>query len=276
MQQRGEKSQRNMSGASLRLARLFNQKSGNAFMVAIDHGLVLGVQPGIEDAPAAVERIITCNPDAVLLSPGLLTHTASLFAFRGAPAIILRIDFLTLMDKRLKDLGEQHRLICSPKDAVALGADAVIMFFPMGVQHGAEFADNAQAVAKVAREADDVGIPLIVEATLWGSRITDQADPDQLAFVCRMAAELGAHVVKTEYTGNPETMAHVIAGCPAPVLTLGGARAKSESDFLAATRGAITAGAKGVIYGRNIWQADDPRRIAQAIREIVHGPTSGG
>lgn len=276
MQQPAEMFQGSMSGANLRLARLFNQKSGNSFIVAMDHGLVMGVQPGIENAREALERIVACNPDAVLLSPGLLTRNGSLFAFRGAPALIVRLDFLTFVDKRLNELGEQHRLICSPKDAVALGADAVIMYFALGIQNGAVFADNAQAIAKVAREADDIGLPLIAEATLWGSRITNQQDPDLLALGCRIAAELGVHAVKTEYTGNPETMAQVIAGCPVPVLTLGGAKAESESDFLAATRGAITAGAKGVIYGRNIWQADDPRRIAQAIQQTVHGSTSGG
>src|ERR671933_374933 len=78
-----------------------------------------------------------------------------------------------------------------PPDAVALGAEALVMYLIQGPEEGAMFADNAQAIAQTAREAHQVGLPLIVEATLWGSRIADKRDPDLLAYGCRMAAELG-------------------------------------------------------------------------------------
>jgi fructose-bisphosphate aldolase, class I len=133
------------------------------------------------------------------------------------------------------------------------------------------FAHNAQAVAKAAREAHRVGLPLIVEATLWGSRISDKKDPDLLAYGCRMAAELGADAVKTEYTGDPETTAEVIEGCPVPVLTLGGAKGDSEEAVAEAARGAKEGGTRGIIFGRNIWQAEDPVRMSASLREVVHG-----
>jgi DhnA family fructose-bisphosphate aldolase class Ia len=145
------------------------------------------------------------------------------------------------------------------------------MFLVLGVAEGEIFADNAQSVARAAREAHRVGLPLIVETVLWGSRIRDRQDADLLAFGCRMAAELGADAIKTEYTGDPETMSPVVEGCPVPVLTLGGPRTESEDNLLESTRGAMTAGANGVVYGRNIWQSEDPLRISRAIRGIVHG-----
>jgi DhnA family fructose-bisphosphate aldolase class Ia len=86
-----------------------------------------------------------------------------------------------------------------------------------------------------------------------------------------MAAELGADVIKTEYTGDPDTFASVVECCPVPVLTLGGPKSGSEGEVLEMTRGAIKAGARGVVYGRNIWQADNPARISASIREVVHG-----
>ena len=262
-----------MSGVRVRLGRLFRKESGSTFIVAIDHGLTTGVQPGAERAVDTVERIVSCEPDGVLLSPGLLSAAGHLFAFRGAPSPILRADFL-LTDERVKELGEQHRVLCSPQDAMDLGADAMTMFLVLGVEEGQMFADNARAVAKAARAAERIGIPLIVETVLWGSRITDPRDPNLLAFGCRMAAELGAHAIKTEYTGDTESMASIVEGCPVPVMVLGGPRIDSEEDLIESTRGAMAAGAKGVIYGRNIWQSDDPVQISANIRDAVHNSST--
>lgn len=259
-----------MNGAELRVGRLFNRESGRSFITAFDHGLPLRVPPEAGRALEIVEKVIAGEPDGVLISPGLLERAGHLFAFRGAPLPIVRSDF-AYIDERLKDLGDQHRVVCTPRDAAALGAEAMVMYLIFGPEEGTVFADNVRAIANTAREAHRLGIPLIVETVLWGSRTTDPRDPDLLGYGCRMAAELGADVIKTEYTGDPETFAHVVEGCPAPVLTLGGPKVDSEEDLVETTKGAMAAGAKGVVYGRNIWQADDPVRISSAIREVVHG-----
>ena len=259
-----------MSGAELRLGRLFGRESGRSFITAFDHGVNLRVPPEAGGALEIVEKIVAGEPDGVLISPGMLKQASRLFAFRGAPVPVLRMDW-TILDERLKDLGEQYRVLVSPKDAAALGAGAVVMFLIQGPEEGKMFADNARAVAEAASEAHQVGLPLIVECTLWGSRMTDRKDPDLLAFGCRMAAELGADAVKTEYTGAPGTMAEVIEGCPVPVLTLGGAKGTSEEAVVEAARGAIEGGAKGIIFGRNVWQADDSARMSASLREVVHG-----
>ena len=261
-----------MSGAHLRLGRLFDRDSERSFIAAIDHGVTIGVPSGAERAIETVERIVACEPDAVLLSPGLLAKSAHLFAFRGAPAVVVRSDWI-INDPRLTALeqGEAYRVLCSPQHAAELGADAVIMFLVMGVADGATFADNVRAIAVAAEQAHRTGLPLIVEATLWGSRIEDRKDPELLAFGCRTAAELGAAAVKTEWTGDQATMAQVIEGCPAPVLVLGGARTETPEPLLAATREAMAAGARGVVYGRNVWQADDPIGVSRQLRDIIHG-----
>ena len=259
-----------MVGAELRMGRLFGRESGRSFITAFDHGTNLRVPPEAGRALDIVEKIIDGGPDGVLISPGMLKQSGHLFAFRGAPVPVLRADW-TMLDERTRDLGEQYRVLLTPQDAVALGAGALMMYLIQGPQEGAMFADNARAVAEAAREAGRVGLPLIVEATLWGSRISEKKDPDLLAYGCRMAAELGADAVKTEYTGDPETMAEVVESCPVPVLTLGGAKGTSEEAVLEAARGAIEGGARGIIFGRNVWQADDPVRISSSLREVVHG-----
>ena len=264
-----------MDGAELRMGRLFDRGSGRSFITAFDHGLALRVPPDAGGAVEVVEKIASGEPDGVLISPGLLRQAGHHFAFRGAPVPIVRTD-MTLLDERVEDLGEQYRVLASPREAAALGAGAVVMYLILGPETGAQFADNAQAVARAAREAHEVGLPIIVEATLWGSRIAEKKDPDLLAFGCRMAAELGADVVKTEYTGDPETMREVVEACPVPVLTLGGAKGGSVEDVMANARGAIEGGAKGLIFGRNVWQADDVAGMSASLREVVHGVSVRG
>ena len=259
-----------MDGASLKLGRLFDQRSGRSFITAYDHGGVLRVPPEAGKPLEVLKKIVAGEPDGVLLSPGMLKQGAELFAFRGAPVPILRADW-TVLDERMKDLGEQYRVLCSPGDALAAGAGAMVMYLIMGPEEGTMFADNVQAISEAAAEARAVGIPFIVEATLWGSRMEDQKDPELLAYCCRIAAELGADAVKTEYTGDPASMAGVVDACPVPVLTLGGAKGGSEEDVIEAARGAIQGGARGLIFGRNVWQADDPVKMAADLREAVHG-----
>ncbi|MGH2560375.1 MAG: class I fructose-bisphosphate aldolase [Thermomicrobiales bacterium] len=259
-----------MSGSQMRLGRLFNRESGRTFVAAIDHGITLGVPQGAERVVDAIERVIAGEPDAVLVSPGMLEKAGHLFAFRGAPAAVVRADFI-INHASINDLGEQYRVLISPTDAAAIGADAVIMFLMVGAAEGEMFADNVEAVAQAAREAHDVGLPLIVEAVLWGTRVRNKRDPDLLAFGCRVAAELGADAIKTEYTGDPASMAKVIEGCPAPVLVLGGPKTDAPTALFDDTRAALEAGAKGVAYGRNIWQADDPVAVSRQLREIIHG-----
>jgi fructose-bisphosphate aldolase, class I len=263
-----------MSGAELRLGRLFDRESGRSFIVAFDHGTNLRVPPEAGKPLEVVENVVAGEPDGVLISPGLLKQASRSFAFRGAPVPVLRADW-TILDERMEDIGEHYRVICSPQEAAALGAGAMVMYLIMGPEEGTMFADNARAIAGAAHEAHRVGLPLIVEATLWGSRMSDKKDPDLLAYCCRIAAELGADAIKTEYTGDPETMAAVIEGCPVPVLTLGGAKGDSEEAVVEAARGAIEGGASGIIFGRNVWQAEDPAKMSASLRETVHGVPAG-
>ena len=273
-----------MNGADVRLGRLFDRQSGRSFITAFDHGITLGPRPGSERALDVLARIIAGSPDGILVSPGMMKQGGHLFAFRGAPAPIVRADWIHNHDvfkglpSRLQDpaQGEHYRIVCSPADALALGAEAITMFLIVGTQEGGEYADNVAEVAAAAQQARVIGLPLIVASVLWGSRMDDQRDPELLAYAARVAAELGADAIKTTYTGNTETMRRVVDGCPIPVLVLGGVRSEDPAPVLEATRGALEAGAKGVVYGRNVWQSDDPLLMCGLLRDVIHGATAVG
>ena len=161
-------------------------------------------------------------------------------------------------------------MLCSVGDAVACGADAVLVFLVDGFADGATFADNVAAVSRVVADASRLGVPVIVESVLWGARSTDERDPEALAAVCRMAAELGADVVKTQHTGDAATMRGVIDACSVPVMVLGGAPASDPRALVGYTMEALEAGAAGVIFGRNVYLSDDPAAIDE-LRNLVHG-----
>ena len=258
-----------MTGTAIRLGRLF-RASGRSFITAFDHGTTLRM-PLSGPAPREVlSTIVDGGPDGVLLSPGMLVSNADLFARRGAPVPVVRADWTVVDEDWKADSGEFHRVVVTPAEAAAMGAGAICMYLIGGPATGEMFAGNVAAVAKAAHEAGRVGLPLIVEATLWGTKHTDKKDPEALAHMCRIAYELGADAIKTEFTGDVESMRQVIRSVGVPVLTLGGAVGAADT-VEAAARDALTAGASGLIFGRNVWAAEDPATTTKNLLEIVHG-----
>ncbi|HUB70225.1 MAG TPA: hypothetical protein VL984_07375 [Acidimicrobiales bacterium] len=254
-----------MTGSDIRLGRLFDRHAQRTFIIAYDHGLTSSVTLTGGPSRAALETIVSCGPDGVLLSAGLLKLHGDLFSFRGAPSPIVRTDFMLLGDN-IPDYGERYRVVTTPAEAAALGADAVIMILAFGLRDAEMFCDNAGAIARAAHQAHEVGLPLIVETTLWGGRLTRQTEPELLRYACHMAVELGADAVKTEYTGDPVTMAQVVDACSVPVVILGGPHSGNLQGLVESTRAAVVSGVRGVAYGRNIWLAPDPAAAAEAVR----------
>jgi class I fructose-bisphosphate aldolase len=254
----------------VKVGRLFRRSSGRSLMVAFDRTFVSGPTQFAIDARAALKTIVDTGPEAVLISPGLIKQCGDLFAFHGAPAIVARIDAPLLGDFRV-DGVEFHRMVCDPERAALLGADAVVMCLVDGYDDPREYLRNLTAVAEAAKRSEAVGLPLIVEAVLWGNRHKDQKDAARLAAMCRISAELGADLIKTQYPGTPEGMRTITEGCPVPVLVLGGPASDDMRVVEAFTKGALAGGAKGAIFGRNIWQRKDVAAMAAAIGKILHG-----
>ena len=103
-----------------------------------------------------------------------------------------------------------------------------------------------------------------------GKKIEDEHRAEYIAHAARVGAELGADVVKTSYTGDPDSFREVVEGCPVPVVIAGGPRTETEAEFLEMVADAIGAGARGVAIGRNVFQHRDPTLITMRICSIVH------
>ncbi|NLJ59710.1 MAG: fructose-1,6-bisphosphate aldolase [Firmicutes bacterium] len=259
-------------GKSLRLGRLFDRTSSKTVMVAMDHGQG-GVRPGLENPEATLEKVIEGKPDGILLSIGMARRFQEMFSWRGAPALIISTDFvLNSVVPKGPETVEEQRVTAGVEEAVAMGADAIKVLLVFGRASAELQARNFEYVARTAEVCRKWNLPIIVEPTLWGSMVPDEKkdDPDTVVDIARISAELGADMVKAQYTGDPDSFKKVVRSCPVPVTILGGAKTNDMSELFTRIQDALAAGACGVVFGRNVWQSKNPTRTVQALRALVH------
>jgi DhnA family fructose-bisphosphate aldolase class Ia len=253
------------TGESVRLARLFDGGQ-NAVVVAIDHGLYMGPLPGLINPAEAVSRI--GGADAILLTSGMAQHCQGAFSRRGAPAMILRMNWASNYVSPWNYKHSHSVPMLSVDDAVAQGADIVLASLTLRNPDEAEDSGNVEVFSQFVAEKRALGIPLIGEVFPTGG---DDARPDDLQEAvlvgCRVITELGADVIKTFYTGAG--FDKVTASTPVPVLALGAKKTPHEIDALRLAAAAIGAGARGVVFGRNVVQAKAPERFLDALKQVV-------
>ncbi len=246
-----------------RIRRIFNA-DGRAVIVAFDHGLIDGPIPGIERPGDTLRQIVAGGADAILTSFGVATR----FADELAPAgLIVRLDG---GGTKLGASGPGAQFY-TVEDALRIGADAVVVSAFPGTPQERE---TLRTLAHVIAEAHAWGLPVLAEMQPGGF----DAGPafftvENIALSARVAAELGADWVKVPYAAPFD---RVVETCYVPVVILGGARQDQPEMMLESIRAAGQAGAAGVAIGRNVFQADDPRRMTAAIAAIVHGGATAG
>jgi fructose-bisphosphate aldolase, class I len=253
------------SGEEIRLARLFDG-TGNAVIVAVDHGLYNGPRPGFNDLPGTTRRL--SRADAILLSPGMAYHVRDSFKHRGAPAMIVRLNWGTQYATQWGYHESRNVPVISAADAVALGADVVLV--GMSIRTGSEAVDaeNVEMVARAVAEKRHTGVPIVGEVYPAGhEELSPEERHEQIAVGCRVVAELGVDLVKTFFTGD--RFSEIVAATPVPVLALGSKKLPRERDALELAAEAIRTGARGVVFGRNLVQARDPEQFLEGLRAVV-------
>jgi predicted phospho-2-dehydro-3-deoxyheptonate aldolase len=158
-------------------------------------------------------------------------------------------------------------LVCSVEEAIQLGADGVSIHINLGAEDEALMLSD---FGEVTRACERWGMPLLAMIYTRGEKIKNQFEAKYVKHAARVGAELGADVVKVNYTGSVESFAEVVSGCPVPVVIAGGEKMESEEELLMMVEGALKAGASGVSIGRNIFQHKYPIRMLKAIAKLVH------
>lgn len=250
-----------MSSISQRMNRIFRQDR-KTFILAMDHGANFKVVPALKDVGKVIRETAAAGADAFLSTVGMADKFGECFLGKG---IILRIDGgVSCLLKPSKAM----QITATPEDALRLGADAVItMAFP-----GSSFENEVLSnLARTALACHQWNLPVTAEALPRGfEKSDDYRTPENIMFACRQAVELGADIIKTEYTGDRDSFKEMCESVYAPVVILGGAKKVPERELLQEIKDAMESGGAGVAMGRNIWGHENPARYAAAIAKLIH------
>ena len=252
--------------------QLLDTPSGNAVVVALDHGLSLGSPDGFDNPNETLDKVLAGEPDAVLVGPHFARHYQDRLQEAGVD-VVLTADVVTWSTSPGRDDGED--LWTPAFDAEFLeeldpvGVKVVLVF---GRDDNETFRKNVEYIGELAEDLRGTGIPLVVEPVMWGERIPDQleTDADYVADAMRMGWEFGADILKAPYTGSVESFEPLVENSPVPVMILGGAATGTTRAMLESVEGSMEAGARGLMIGRTIWKSDDPERTVSALVDIVH------
>lgn len=251
------------AGKAYRLGRIF-AGDGHTVILPVDHGTMLGRVEGLEDPVALIRSFLRLSCDGFLLGPGVAARTAPLFADRGAPARLVTIDTYW------RGSTGAHVLTTSVERAGALGVDAVKVLMPWDVVPE-ERAARAELIGGVISAAEPLGLPVMVEPICLSSPRPADAVAIE-ADGCRMAAELGADIIKVMYPDDPDLLRAWCTELDVPIVILGGPAQGTTDDLCTMVEQSIAAGARGITIGRRVWQRpiDEAAEVLTRLAGIVH------
>ena len=247
-------------GKAIRMERITNRNTGKTVIVPMDHGVSAGPIKGLTNLDQAVDTVAEGGANAVIGHIGLPKYG---HRHSGKDiGLILHLSASTMLSPK----PNKKILVNTVENALRMGADGVSIHVNIGADEEAQMLHD---FGKIAVECGYWGMPLIAMMYPRGEKIKDEKDVEMVKLAARVGAELGADFVKTNYTGDPESFAKVVEGCPAPLLIAGGSKMSTEEMFMA-IEGAMQAGAKGLSIGRNAFQHKNPLLFVKAACAIVH------
>lgn len=255
----------NYVGKYVRLSRLM--PDGRSVIFAFDHGVEHGPGDFTEesiDPRSILGKVVEGGVDAVLLLHGIAKMTYDVWGNKAA--LILKVTGKTMLRP------EEHRYLQSVfgsvEDAISMGAEAVAAT----VYWGSQYEDLMLRNWFVVREAaEKYGMPCLQLAYPRNPQMKNIYDVEIVRYGARAASESGADMIKTYYTGSRETFAEVVrAAAGVPVLMSGGPKTRDVREFLAQVENVMSAGGRGVVVGRNVFQHKNPGGVIRAVRGIVH------
>lgn len=252
-----------MLGKKIRLERIIDRNTGKTVILPLDHGAGMGPIDGLVDFKTAVDAAAEGGANAVVGHLGLALH-----GHRSAGKDVGLILHFSVSTELNPVDGDAKVSVNNVQTALKMGADAVSIHVNLGSETEAE---QLRVFGKIATNCLEWGMPLLVMAYPRGPKIKDPNDVENVKKVARIAAELGADIIKVPYTGDAESFKEVVAGAlGVPVVIAGGAK----GDDLAALKnveGAVKAGGAGVAMGRNAFQHENPADFIKATAAVVHG-----
>jgi len=263
-----------------RMNRLF--RNGGCLDVAIDHGVCNepSFLVGLEDMSQTVDRLVEARPDAIQMAYGqadLLQQRPE----RDKPALVMRIDMGNPYNStRHRTMWSQLQNYRDPIiGALEMDAACVVVNLFMLPDEPELFRQCVENISRVRADCHRFGMPLMIEPLVMlpndvrGGYQVD-GDAEKIVTLVRLASEMGADIIKADPTSNPQDFHKVIEAARCPVLVRGGGRGDLR-NVLAKSAALVAEGANGMVYGRNIYQHDNPKAVVAALMAIIHQGAGG-
>lgn len=250
-----------MIGKKIRLERIINRHTGRTVIAPMDHGVSNGPMKGIIDIDKTVESISQGGADAILMHKGIVEQ-----GHRGYGKDIGLIVHLSASTS-LAPNPNNKVIVTSVEKAIQLGADAVSVHVNLGSETESEM---LQELGEISETCSYWGIPLLAMMYPRGQKVENEHDVELVKHAARVGSELGVDIVKTNYTGDPDSFKEVVEGALVPVVIAGGPKVDTDEELLQMVKNSIEVGGAGVAFGRNLFQAENPGKITKAISEVVH------
>ncbi len=254
-----------MKKQNLCLSRFFS--TGPAIVIAFDHGLFDGPIEGfdkVEDIP----KMILPEVDGILMSPGMLSNIGpQLCGHRNSPIPIARIHWSTIFCSNWNYHSGDSVKVLSPQSVLQMGAQMVLISLSLQTGDQKRDAENIELFSELCSQAHQLGMPVIAEYfPVDNEKLDEEQMHNEIKIGSRILYELGADAIKTFYAKNFE---QIVAGCPTPILALGGKRLAGDLEALKYAQQQIQSGAAGIVFGRNVMQSKKPIELQKALMEVV-------
>ncbi len=241
---------------------------GKALFLAYDQGLEHGPSRDFNDANVNPLYILDIAKrgkfNAVVFQKGIVEKYHAEIKKSKVP-LILKLNGKTSLYK-----GEPiARQLCSVSEALHLGASAVGYTIYIGSEHESEMLEEFE---KIEQEAHRYGLPVVVWIYPRGANVKEDANREMISYAARTGLEIGADIVKLKYGGNADDLQWAVKAAGRCKVVVAGGMKTSESDFLQYAGNIMQAGAAGLAVGRNVWQAEEPLKLAEKLRKIVFTP----
>lgn len=254
-----------MIGKEIRLGRLIPGADGKYFGLTVDHAMGRGVMRGLDTIDDTLAKMAAGGPNAITMHKGIAERCFAPYA--GKVPLVLKLTTFGVYHY------DEDVEVADVEEALVMGADAV----SVGCILGGDIQDRQlRMLARLSKDAYRWGMPLISHIYPRGNHITgaDQYSVENVTYAARTAAELGVDLIKTNYTGDPDSFAKVVQAVPTRVAIAGGMKCKTAGEYLQMTRDVMDAGAAGVTYGRFVFQYEHVTALVKTLSQVIHNGLS--
>ncbi|MHA7134734.1 class I fructose-bisphosphate aldolase [Oerskovia turbata] len=257
-------------GLARRVSRLFGQ-DGRTLTVGFDHAVSVGtVGNRLSPLPLLAQLSLDGGADALQMGLNAARWVGPVLTSAPGRGLVLRIDQSDVDDTAAQSVGASVAW-GTPAQVAAASGDAVVVFYVHDERDGSVGRRHAAVVGAAAGQCQALGLPLMVEVLVKSAETSAARLSAAAIDAGRIAYELGADIVKIDQTPDPAAMKELVEAVPVPVLQRGGRPRDTLRETLADLDASMRAGAAGAVFGRTVWQHENPQDVTSQLAAVVHG-----